>query len=167
MKYHITASRAGKYKVVLTYRSGSEENSFDVSEVDGKIKNVSVVAGNDDATVTKTKEFEIEVVEAGAGTLVLTAGTKNGPQLDKLDITASDLNWKEFTIKATAGTGGTITPSGDNVYTELSDVTYTIIPDNGYEIENVKVNGESQGAITSYTFTELSKDSTIGSNIQI
>lgn len=155
------ASRAGKYKVVLTYRSGSEENSFDVSEVDGKIKNVSVVAGNDDATVTKTKEFEIEVVEAGAGTLVLTAGTKNGPQLDKLDITASDLNWKEFTIKATAGTGGTITPSGDNVYTELSDVTYTITPDNGYEIEDVKVNGESQGAITSYTFTELSKDSTI------
>ena len=62
-----------------------------------------------------------------------------------------------YTIEATAGTGGSISPSGNISVREGRDQTFTITPDKGYAVANVKIDGESIGAMKSYTFENVSK----------
>ena len=66
-----------------------------------------------------------------------------------------------YTIEATAGTGGSISPSGNISVREGADQTFTITPDKGYTVANVKIDGESIGAVKSYTFENVSKAHTI------
>ena len=66
-----------------------------------------------------------------------------------------------YTIKATAGTGGSISPSGDVSVREGADQTFTITPDKGYAIANVKIDGKNIGAVKSYTFENVSRTHTI------
>ena len=66
-----------------------------------------------------------------------------------------------YTIEATAGTGGSISPSGNISVREGADQTFTITPDKGYAVANVKIDGESIGAVKSYTFENVSKAHTI------
>ena len=61
-----------------------------------------------------------------------------------------------YTIEATAGTGGSISPSGNISVREGRDQTFTITPDKGYAVANVKIDGESIGAVKSYTFENVS-----------
>jgi hypothetical protein len=71
---------------------------------------------------------------------------------------------KEYTITATAGSGGTITPSGEIVLEEGESQTFAITPNSGYQISQVFVDGvNNPGAVTagSYTFTNVTKDHTI------
>jgi len=65
------------------------------------------------------------------------------------------------TITATSGTGGTITPSGQVSLPSGSSQSFTITKNSGYSITDVTVDGVSQGAITSYTFTNVVSDHTI------
>ena len=64
-------------------------------------------------------------------------------------------NYSYYTIKATAGTGGSITPSGNVSVREGRDKTFTITPDKGYAVSNVKIDGRSIGAVKSYTFENV------------
>ena len=66
-----------------------------------------------------------------------------------------------YTIKATAGTGGSISPSGNVSVREGRDQTFTITPDKGYAVSNVKIDGKSIGAVKSYTFENVSRTHTI------
>ena len=66
-----------------------------------------------------------------------------------------------YTIKATAGTGGSISPSGNVSVREGRDQTFTITPDKSYAVSNVKIDGKSIGAVKSYTFENVSRTHTI------
>ena len=66
-----------------------------------------------------------------------------------------------YTIKAIAGTGGSISPSGSISVREGRDQTFTITPDKGYAVSNVKIDGKSIGAVKSYTFENVSRTHTI------
>ena len=66
-----------------------------------------------------------------------------------------------YTIKATAGAGGSISPSGNVSVREGGDQTFTITPDKGYAVANVKIDGKSIGAVKSYTFESVSSPHTI------
>ena len=66
-----------------------------------------------------------------------------------------------YTIKATAGTGGSISPSGSVSVREGRDQTFTITPDKGYAVANVKIDGKSIGAVKSYTFENVRRTHTI------
>lgn len=66
-----------------------------------------------------------------------------------------------YIITATAGTGGSISPSGSASVISGADKTYTITADEGYEIEDVLVDGESVGAVSAYTFENIKKVHTI------
>ena len=68
---------------------------------------------------------------------------------------------KAYTIRARAGEGGDITPSGDVTVKRGDNQTFIIDADPGYEILNVDVDGESQGAISIYTFDNVSSNHTI------
>ena len=60
-----------------------------------------------------------------------------------------------YTIKATAGAGGSISPSGSVRVREGRDQTFTITPDKGYAVANVKIDGKGIGAVKSYTFENV------------
>ncbi|OGU10968.1 MAG: hypothetical protein A2075_04075 [Geobacteraceae bacterium GWC2_58_44] len=66
-----------------------------------------------------------------------------------------------FTITASAGTGGSITPSGTATVDYGASKTYTITAATGYLISNVKVDGISMGSIASYSFSSIRASHTI------
>ena len=66
-----------------------------------------------------------------------------------------------YTINASAGKGGTISPDGTVKVSRGDNKTFTIAASNGYIIADVLVDGVSVGAVSSYTFTKVSKDHTI------
>ena len=66
-----------------------------------------------------------------------------------------------YTIKTTAGAGGSISPSGSVSVREGRDQTFTITPDKGYAVSNVKIDGKSIGAVKSYTFENVRRTHTI------
>ena len=68
---------------------------------------------------------------------------------------------QKYTITATAGEGGSITPNGDVSVKEGASQTFAITADNGYEIADVLVDGNSVGAVETYTFDEVKANHTI------
>ncbi len=66
-----------------------------------------------------------------------------------------------YTIKATAGIQGSITPSGDVDVLHGGSQTFTIAANRGYAISNVKIDGVSIGAVKSYTFENVTGNHTI------
>jgi hypothetical protein len=73
---------------------------------------------------------------------------------------------QQYTITASAGTGGSINPSGTTTVNQGANQPYTITPNTGFQISNVTVDGTSQGAITSYTFTNIQANHTIQATFQ-
>lgn len=66
-----------------------------------------------------------------------------------------------YTIKASAGANGTISPAGWCSVVENGSQTFTFTPDKGYTVAKVLVDGKSVGAVKSYTFKNVTKDHTI------
>jgi hypothetical protein len=66
-----------------------------------------------------------------------------------------------FIIASSVGVGGSILPSG-SVTVNYGDLkSFTITPDKGYKISDVKVDGKSVGAVSTYTFQNVTADHTI------
>jgi Fibronectin type III domain len=61
-----------------------------------------------------------------------------------------------FTITASAGNDGSISPPGNVSVTEGQSKTFTISPQSGFQIDHVLVDGENIGTPSSYTFHNLS-----------
>ncbi len=171
LKYAYHADKAGTYQVVMRYRSGSAENaknSIKITEAKGKIKDQEVIVDpkkENDNVVFGTVTFDIEVVKPGDGMIVITPPEKRdgldgkGPGIDYFIISPKNVVLDKFAITATAGKGGTITTEDltDGKITEGESATFTITPNSGYEIADVKVDGESIGKKTSYTFSDVNK----------
>ena len=64
-------------------------------------------------------------------------------------------------ITASGGANGSIDPSGSVPVTLDGNQTFNIVPNEGYHIVDVLVDGMSQGAISSYTFTGVAGNHTI------
>ncbi len=73
-----------------------------------------------------------------------------------------DLMWtKGFVITVTTGPNGIISPLGPVTMGEGSDQTFTITPNDGYEIADVLVDGSTVGAVSTYSFIGVNDDHTI------
>lgn len=70
-------------------------------------------------------------------------------------------NAKAFNITASAGTGGVIDAAGTISVTEGTSQVFNITPHAGYQVKDVVVDGQSQGALTSYTFNVVTANHTI------
>ena len=73
---------------------------------------------------------------------------------------------QKYTITATAGEGGSITPNGDVSVKEGASQTFAITANNGYEIADVLVDGSSVGAVESYTFSDVKANHTISASFR-
>ena len=65
---------------------------------------------------------------------------------------------RSYNITATAGTGGSITPSGVIAVLYGASQSFNIVPDNEYEITDVIIDNVSQGALRSYTLSDVRAD---------
>jgi PKD repeat protein len=129
--------------------------------------NVNVTYGNS-KTFTITPNFGYNI------TTVTVDGASQGPTSSytftnvTTDHTiAATFTLKSYTILASAGTGGTISPSGSVGVTHGSDQPFTITRNAGYHISSVLVDGVSNGTISSYTFTNVTKDHSIAASFAV
>ena len=74
---------------------------------------------------------------------------------------AANFTVDQWIITASAGSGGTISPSGSVGVSQGANQSFTMTPGTGGSVTGVTVDGVSQGAITSYTFTNVSANHTI------
>jgi transcriptional regulator CtsR len=72
-----------------------------------------------------------------------------------------------YTINASAGSGGSITPSGAVSASCGSNQPFAISPDACHDIANVTVDGGSVGAVSGYTFTNVQANHTISASFTL
>ena len=96
---------------------------------------------------------------------VLIDGASQGPlptytftNLDANHSIAAQFANLTYSIIADAGTGGAIQPAGTITATHGDDLTFTFNAQPGFVIDDVLVDGASQGPLQSYTFTHLDTD---------
>ena len=77
---------------------------------------------------------------------------------------AATFNTKSLTITATAGSGGSISPSGTVSVNYGGSQSFTITPNANYTIDSVVVDGSNAGAVTSYSFTNVTGNHSITVN---
>ena len=78
-----------------------------------------------------------------------------------------DISLSSYTIISSAGNGGTISPDGSTTVNAATDQLYDITPDNGYQIQDVLVDGVSVGAVPQYTFSNVSADAIINASFSV
>lgn len=109
-------------------------------------------------TVTPDACYEIGIVTVNGNEVSLDENNSytiaNVTEPQNINVTFNRLS---YIITASASEGGSITPSGDVEVNCGESKTFAIAANEGYEIENVVVDGQSQGAITSYTFENVTE----------
>ena len=128
---------------------------FGEDALTGDIKLAYVDASGTEITPDTTK----------VGKVIIRAGGLTAPN-DNYTVVFADgkLTVDErpvYTVKATAGSHGSITPSGDVDVLHGGSQTFTIAANSGYAISIVKVDGVSIGAVKSYTFENVTENHTI------
>jgi len=69
-----------------------------------------------------------------------------------------------FAVTATASSGGTISPSGAVSVAYSNSQGFAIAPNTGYDIANVLADEVSQGAVSSYTFSNVTNAHSISAS---
>jgi len=105
--------------------------------------------------LSKIKDVKVDGVSVGA---VSTYTFSNVTQDHTIEAT---FTVPSFTIKASSGTGGAISPSGTVVVTSIENKTFEILPNNGYLIKDVKVDNQSVGPVSTFTFSNITSNHTI------
>ena len=73
-----------------------------------------------------------------------------------------------YTITASAGANGSISPSPSTSVTSGADQTFTITPNTGYKVASVTVDGTALASpVTSYTFTNVTANHSISATFAI
>ena len=103
----------------------------------------------------------IEVDENGNKVLVGSEGqdATGYAYTDEICDIHTPLEEGEIELSSSAGEGGTISPTVK--VAKGSNVTFYITPHNGYRIKDVLVNGQSYGAISSFTFNDVQGNGSI------
>ncbi|MBM3303414.1 MAG: hypothetical protein FJY85_26140, partial [Deltaproteobacteria bacterium] len=152
----------GSYSVTLKlaelYESNAGRRIFSV-KMEGKevITNLDLFA-----TVGKNKAYDVTIpVAVSDGVLnVEFSSPKGDAKVNAISVTSSQAP-KQFVITATGGAGGTVNPSGAVNVTQGGQKNFAMTPNAGYYIAEVKVDGVSKGAVSTYTFTNVTAAHTI------
>jgi tripartite motif-containing protein 71 len=73
----------------------------------------------------------------------------------------------QYSITATAGLNGAITPAGSVIVNYGASQTFNITPNVSYHVADVKVDGVSLGAMTTFTFDNVTSNHTIEANFDV
>ena len=115
----------------------------------------SIVAGNG-YTLTKTGDKYVVT-----RTPVTPVDPDDGDDNNNSGSSSSSTSVRRYNIEADAGRGGDISPDGRVRVRRGENQTFRITADDGWEIADVEVDGESVGAVSRYTFESVRGDHTI------
>ncbi len=99
------------------------------------------------------------------GSYPLTISGTNGTVTHTTQVTLTVTN-PTFTITASAGANGSISPSGAVAVNPGASQSFTLTPSANYTVSAVTVDGASVGAVTSYTFTNVQANHTISATFK-
>ena len=186
-----TPSKAGEFKftVKATNGGGSDTKELTIKIADAetaKYHNVTLTGAGTGATGAGSHAAGTTVnIYAGTKSgytfngwtsddvTILSASSKNASFVMPDEAVTVKANWTYngggsggggytyYTIKATAGVNGSISPSGNVSVREGRDQTFTITPDKGYAVAKVLIDSKNVGAVKSYTFENVKKSHTI------
>ena len=154
-------------------------NKINLPKAD-KTKDVTVVTGPvnvyPDGTVVVSKGSKVTMPEGSEkdgpvvinpdGTIIKPDGSNNGNNNNggnsgNHGSSSGGSSTTTYTIKATAGNGGSISPKGNVSVVRSSDKLFTFTADAGYEVASVLVDGKDIGKVSSYNFTNVRAAHTI------
>ncbi len=72
-----------------------------------------------------------------------------------------------YTITAAAGPGGAISPQGNVSVDQGENITFTITPNSGYSVSEVRVDGDDRNIATSYIFSNVGSNHIIEVNFAV
>ncbi len=128
---------------------------------------VVVNDGTDQAfTISALTGYHVaDVLVDGSSVGPVSAYTFTGVTSDHTIAVSSAID--SFTVTASAGTNGSISPDGVTTLAYGGSQAYTITPAANYHVADVLVDGVSVGAVTSYTFTGIAASHTIAASFAI
>jgi hypothetical protein len=160
LEYLINVTQeAGTYKVSAEMATESAGRS--ISLYDGNsssalgILNVPNTGGWFNWTAVETN------ITLSAGNRTLRIVASAAINIKNITISKVGAQVQQYTINASAGSGGTISPNGTVTVNDGGSQTFTITPNNGKVVDDVKVNGTSVGAKLSHTFSNVKANATI------
>jgi hypothetical protein len=164
-------SLVGVYSIVLTGKQldGTDYKvtipppyinfAFPPQTEDLFVANRVMLAGTQDwielpvANPANTSKLWYPLMDTGPG---IASGSLRVGALYKIELT----NLPPF-ISASAGTHGSISPSGLIMVTPGNNQSFTFTPDTNYHVSDVQVDGVSIGIAPNYTFTNVTANHTI------
>jgi hypothetical protein len=135
----------------------SAQAAYNAAVTSGNTSAVDAAKAKMDAAHDAAQETRAAYNYTGDSSTVNDGGYYYGTGTNKSDggvfytttITAS------YNISASSTSGGSISPSGTVSVKKGESQTFAITPSAGYEIKSVTVDGVNKGAITSYTFSNV------------
>ncbi len=128
---------------------------------------VTVSQGGSQAfTMTPTTGYQVKsVLVDGVSVGAVTSYTfSNVTAAHSISVTFAAKT--SFTISASAGANGSVSPSGSVTVSQGASQAFTIKPSGSYTVSNVVVDGASVGAVTSYTFSNVQANHSISASFK-
>jgi PKD repeat protein len=177
----IPSTREGRYYVgIQSYSSSNDFTVFPTFDQESITYTITASAGTGgtiapsgviSVAVGANQSFSIVPDTGYAIEDILVDGTSVGMQgtYTFLNVHANHTIDASFTpvtyiITASAGTGGTIAPSGVISVAVGANQSFSIVPDTGYAIEDILVDGTSVGTGGSFQFTSIDRNHTISAS---
>lgn len=153
----ITVSNAGSQPLVFgtAYRDGTDPAEF--LKYSDSCSGQSIPALG---TCTFQMQFTPTTTGAKSASLEIPSNDSTTPVF-QVQMTGTGVSVPVYIITASAGVGGSISPSGTVSVLSNGSQSYTITANIGFHITDVKIDGTSQGVQSSYTFSNVAANHTI------
>ncbi len=142
----LDAAHQGKTNYVVYRYHGTAVDTL-TTTANGAHEKIELINGGKTlkATVKKFSTYALAYTAPGTG------GTTGGGGSSSRTV---------YTITVKAGEGGVVSPQTSSVE-QYASKTFTMVPNQGYKVSDVLVNGVSVGAVSEYTFTRVDKAQTL------
>lgn len=164
------SSREISYTVTLP-QTATPTASVSGTNVDGYISAGSTVSlsAASGATIHYTLDGSAPTSESNvySGAITLTKDTTikaSASATGMRDSTVLTVSYKVgtfYTITASAGSGGSVSPSGNTTALAGSSKTFTITPASGYKLSSLTIDGAAVTPTTSYSFSAIAGNHTL------
>ncbi|HET7225088.1 MAG TPA: hypothetical protein VFK69_05170 [Candidatus Eisenbacteria bacterium] len=162
--WHDHTDGAGTMRDPLIYKAGEDYYHKDFGTGRNRWGDFTTaqVDPSDDRTLWVLQEY----AKARASTSDTTTG-RNGSRWASYWAAVTPAGTPTFTINASAGANGSISPSGAVQVNQGASQGFTITPNACYHVADVLVDGSSVGAVTSYTFVNVQAPHTISASFAL
>ncbi|MDM8525396.1 leucine-rich repeat domain-containing protein [Desulfococcaceae bacterium HSG8] len=146
-------SDTGGYEVYYSVESGGNYTLYDTT-ADKTVGSITVTGLGPETTYF----FRIRAI---TGEHENNDNAVTSEYTEEISAKTASVSAAQYTITATAGSGGTISPSGTVSVMHGDRKTFVFTPDSDYSVDNVSVDDTSAGSVTTYIFRDISSQHTI------